>query len=421
MRYPVSLDSFHELVFCDSEYYAPAGYLPRAICVVAYQQRASRVTRWWLWGKRAPPTPAIFSAPHTLFISYQLPAELVLFQTLGWSLPETVLDLNVEVRNLTNGRTAKPFIGLHAAATHYGVPYLNLAYKELMREIAMSGGPDIARHQRELLDYCEEDTLVLVPLLQRILPGLSVPHAILRGEYMRCRALIEARGIPINVTAYRFLVEHRMALREMIARQANLELGCEVFEDDSLREAQFAQFIRALGLGPVWPRTPTGKFRKDTQDTLERFRHVHPHLEIVRGAKKSLDDLKRVELAIGPDHRNRTGGGAFGTVTGRYNPPRNREAILLRSKWWRNLIQPKPGRAIAYLDFSAEEFLVLAVLADYYEGDVYTTFGRATGLIPPGEQKKVPGAIREMLKVVVLSIPYGGRAPLLGRVPPVCG
>src|SRR5919197_140256 len=100
MRYPTSLDAFDELVYCDSEYYAPAGHLPRTICVVAYQQRANRVTRWWLWGKRAPPTPAVFSAPRTLFLSYQIPAELVLFRSLGWALPETVLDLNMEVRNL---------------------------------------------------------------------------------------------------------------------------------------------------------------------------------------------------------------------------------------------------------------------------------------------------------------------------------
>jgi DNA polymerase-1 len=423
MRYPVSLDAFDELVFCDSEYYAPAGHKPRGICVVAYQQRANRVTRWWLWRRRPPPPPALFTAPRTLFLSYQIPAELVLFQVLGWALPETVVDLNMEVRNLTNGQTPKPFIGLHAAALRYRIPYLDAAYKELMREIAMSGGPDIDRHRQDLLTYCEQDTLVLVPLLQRLLPQLSLPHALLRGEYMRDRARIEARGIPINVEAYRFLLTHRVAVREKIAQQANRELGCDVFDGDSLRDAPFTRFIRGLGLGAVWPRTATGRFRKDVDDTLTHFRHAHPSIEIVRGAKKSLDDLKRVALAIGPDHRNRTGGGAFGTVTGRYNPPRNREAILLRSKWWRNLIRPEPGQAIAYLDFSAEEFLVLAVLADdpqgladYYAGDVYTTFGRATGLIPPGPQRKVPGAVRDLLKIVVLAIPYGGRARMLAQV-----
>jgi hypothetical protein len=35
--YPRSLDEFDEIIFCDSEFHAPDGCLPKPICVVFYE------------------------------------------------------------------------------------------------------------------------------------------------------------------------------------------------------------------------------------------------------------------------------------------------------------------------------------------------------------------------------------------------
>src|SRR5688572_15415433 len=71
-----SLDDFSEIVFCDTEFYAPAGHRPVPICLVMYEHHARRVTRYWLWERAAPFPPAILRSPTTLFVAYLVTAEL---------------------------------------------------------------------------------------------------------------------------------------------------------------------------------------------------------------------------------------------------------------------------------------------------------------------------------------------------------
>jgi hypothetical protein len=52
--YPASLEAFDEIVYGDTEFHLINGNLPHPICVVLYEQRARRVTRLWLWGRRPP-------------------------------------------------------------------------------------------------------------------------------------------------------------------------------------------------------------------------------------------------------------------------------------------------------------------------------------------------------------------------------
>ena len=60
---------------------------------------------------RAPPYPV---GAHSLFVTFDANRALGCHLTLGWPMPQRVMDLKVEFRNLTNGRTTPCGTG------HYG-------------------------------------------------------------------------------------------------------------------------------------------------------------------------------------------------------------------------------------------------------------------------------------------------------------
>jgi DNA polymerase I len=410
--YPRSLDAFDEIVYGDTEFHVTEGNLPQTICVVLHEQRARHTTPVWMFEREAPSPPAILHSKRMLFVAYTATAELMVFHTLGWPLPPYVLDLNVEMRNITNGERPSTFISLYDTARLLRIPYIDLEHKNAMRDIAIAGGPSVEAHRAEILKYCADDTHVMVPILNRLVPKLSLPHALIRGDYVKASAAIEYRGLPVNRAAYRHIQTWQQPLRERIAEQTNREIG-PLFDGAIFRRQRFATFIHGLGAARTWPRTATGQYKSDVEETLKAMGHIYPTVETLRQTIKTLNELKNVSFAIGDDGRNRYLGGLFGTITSR-NSPRARQALLHRSRWWRNLIRPEPGRALAYLDFSSEEFMVQAVLAgdlqgieDYRSGDVYLTWGRTLGLIPADGTKHTHMRERSLLKSVVLGLNYG--------------
>jgi DNA polymerase I-like protein with 3'-5' exonuclease and polymerase domains len=81
----------------------------------------------------------------------------------------------------------------------------------------------------------------------------------------------------------------------------------------------------------------------------------------------------------------------------------------------------KPGRgdALAYIDWSAQEVVIAAVLSgdpallDVVRGDPYLRMAERVGMAPSGATKATHGRAREMFKTVVLAINYGMGAPTL--------
>jgi DNA polymerase I-like protein with 3'-5' exonuclease and polymerase domains len=78
------------------------------------------------------------------------------------------------------------------------------------------------------------------------------------------------------------------------------------------------------------------------------------------------------------------------------------------------LIQPKPGTALAYVDYAQEEFLIggvrsqdQAILKAYASGDPYVGFGIESGLIPPGGSKTTHPNERDKAKTLMLAVQYG--------------
>jgi hypothetical protein len=99
------------------------------------------------------------------------------------------------------GSTSPCGNGLLGALACFGLDGLAVAEKEVMRQLAMRGGPYDAGERTALLDYCQSDVDALVRLLPRMLPQIDFPRALLRGRYMTAAARMEWNGVPLDVEA----------------------------------------------------------------------------------------------------------------------------------------------------------------------------------------------------------------------------
>jgi DNA polymerase I-like protein with 3'-5' exonuclease and polymerase domains len=148
----------------------------------------------------------------------------------------------------------------------------------------------------------------------------------------------------------------------------------------------------------------------------------------MRELRHALSQLRLNDLAIGSDGRNRTLLSAFQARTGR-NQPSNSRSIFGPSVWLRGLIQPKPGTALAYVDWGQQEFGIGAALSEdpmmleaYSSGDPYLEFAKQAGAVPPKATKDSHGEERELFKACALAVQYGmGEQSLAYRIgrPPI--
>jgi DNA polymerase I-like protein with 3'-5' exonuclease and polymerase domains len=126
-------------------------------------------------------------------------------------------------------------------------------------------------------------------------------------------------------------------------------------------------------------------------------------------------------LAVGPDGRNRTALRPFSTVTSR-NAPSAKASVLGTAAWVRHLIKPAPGRAVALVDWSQQEFGIAAALSGdramqtaYETGDPYITMAQVAGAAPAEATSSSHPDIRECYKACALGVQYGIGSALLAR------
>jgi DNA polymerase I-like protein with 3'-5' exonuclease and polymerase domains len=107
---------------------------------------------------------------------------------------------------------------------------------------------------------------------------------------------------------------------------------------------------------------------------------------------------------------------AFRAATGR-NAPSTSKSIFGPAVWIRGLIRPEPGRALAYIDWSAQEVWIAAQLSgdralldSVTSGDPYLAFAKRAGLVPVDATKASHKAIRDMCKTCLLGANYGMQA-----------
>jgi hypothetical protein len=361
-----------------------------------------------------PPYPI---GPDTLFVAYLASAELGCHLALGWPLPARVLDLYVEFRNRANGLSPPNGFGLLGALTSHGLDAMDAAEKEAMRELAIRGGPWTLAEREALLAYCESDVLALARLLAAMEPKLDLSRAVAcRGRYMTAVARMESAGVPIDVPTLSRLRAGWESIQDRLIAEVDSRFG--VFDGRTFKAELWAGWLSRRGLS--WPRLESGELALD-DDTFREMARADADVALMREVRVSLSQLRLSDLAVGADGRNRAMLSPFRAKTGR-NQPSNSRFIFGPSTWLRGLIKPGPGRAVAYVDWSQQEFGIAASLSGdaammeaYQSGDPYLAFGKQAGRIPPDGTRQTHGAERELFKTCILGVQYGMEAESLAR------
>jgi hypothetical protein len=353
-----------------------------------------------------------------LFVAYYASAEMGCHLALGWPLPENVLDLYAEFRNLTNGLPLPYGRSLLGALVYLGLSSISASEKDEMRELAIRGGPYTVKERESLLDYCETDVEALCKLLHKMIPVIDIQRALVRGRYMKAAAQIESNGIPIDTEALEKLKANWDDIQAELISEIDASYG--VYNGRTFKACQFDQW---LGKNKIpWPRLQSGNLDL-RDDTFKEMARTYPQVAPLRELRASLSQLRMSNLAVGIDGRNRFLLSAFSARTSR-NQPSNSKSVFGPSVWLRGLIRPETGMGMAYIDWEQQEFGIAAALSGdrsmikaYNSGDPYLKFAKQAGAIPEDATKQSHKTERNLFKACALAVQYGmGAKSLANRI-----
>ena len=191
---------------------------------------------------------------------------------------------------------------------------------------------------------------------------------------------------------------------------ADIDRSYGVFEGRTFKTDRWVDYLADNQI--PWPRLLSG--RLDLSDaTFRQMARAYPLVSPIRELRSSLSEMRLLGLQVGDDGRNRSLLSPFRSKTGR-NQPSNTKSIFGPAVWLRGLIQPKPGTAIAYIDWSQQEFGIAAALSGdpvmidaYLSGDPYLAFAIQAKAAPPEATKLTHATEREQFKQCVLAVQYG--------------
>jgi DNA polymerase I len=407
---------FRELWCVDFEFRSDPGERPFVVCMVAREFKSGRLIRMWrdelLKLRKAP----FDTGRDCAFVCYFAPAELGCFLELGWPMPANIIDLFTQHRVETNGRELlgkKIHKGpqskrnsLLTALAIRGLAHIDAGEKDAMRALIMGPWSEAQKHVSEILDYCQTDVDPLLKLLSVMGPNIDWRRALFRGRYMIAVARMERTGIPVDAELYQRLATNWDALRLPLIEDVDKDFGA--YENGSFREALFEQYLQAEKI--PWERYPGGRLILDKQ-TFKEQAAAYPQLIPLYELRQTVSKLRLTDIPVGSsDHRARCMLSPFQTETGRNGPTK---FIFGTARWLRGLIRPPEGMALAYCDWSSQEYAIAGALSgdermmEDYKSDPYLAMAKAVGLAPPEANKKSHETIREVFKQVVLGISYG--------------
>ena len=205
------------------------------------------------------------------------------------------------------------------------------------------------------------------------------------------------------------LREHWSQVLEHLIAAVDRDYG--VFDGNTFKSDRWAAYLYKHGI--PWPRLESGNLALDDDTFREMSRRYPTHIGPIRELRVTLGQMRLEDLAVGSDGRNRCMLSAFQSKTGR-NQPSNSASIFGPSCWLRSLIRPGEGRAIAYVDWSQQEFGIAAALsgdrnmmAAYQSSDPYLAFANQAGAVPQDATKDSHPKERAQFKTCVLGVQYG--------------
>ncbi len=410
-----TLDGFREVWLVVSESPALPGERATPARLAGREHRSGRVLRLGrddLRARRQPPYPI---DDESLVVTFEATGVLGCHLASGWPMPSRVLDLRTEFLNRTNGLRTPCGADLVGVLARYGLDPLDGVPRRRTRVLSTPDGTAADSDSQAMLDACERRVAALDGLLGRMLPEIDLGPALLRGRYIVAVARMERLGIPIDVPTLRRLREGWRGLQDALIRSVDDRFG--VYEGRTFRPERWEVFLGREGI--PWPRTPSGALALD-DDTFREVARSHPAVALMRELRVSLSRVRLTDLAVGSDGRNRVPLAPFASRTGR-NQPSSSRFIFGPARWLRGLIRPEPGRALAYVDWTQQEYGIAAALSGdpamidaYRSVDPYLAFGKRAGCIPPWATTRTHHADREAYKACVLGVLYGMGPRALG-------
>ena len=276
--------------------------------------------------------------------------------------------------------------------------------------------PYTDEEKKILIEYCETDVEATERLLYRMWAKANLDdpkvfgQALWRGRYQAAVAAIRATGVPVNVSLLKQFDANWSALKRALIERLGGRYN--IYVDGSFSHRRLREFLEREGLLTFWPRLASSALATDDK-TFSDMAKLFPVLDELRQLRHIMSKLRLIDLEIGQDGRNHFYLAPFRTKTGR-NAPSNSRFIFGPFAGLRNLIQAPAGHAIAYCDWSAQEYAIAAaVFGDdamweaYATGDPHLAFAKKIGRAPAHATKKTHAAVREMCKSMNFGILYG--------------
>jgi hypothetical protein len=350
--------------------------------MVAREILSGELHRVWLWDE--PPSECPIDFAESLYVAYAASAEISCHLQLGWDIPPCIVDLYAEYCAEKAGLLPQKK-GLLEALSSHGITGIAAGEKRDMRELCIGGGLYTEIKRREILDYCQSDVDATAELFLKMWHRVSshFPAALWRGEYAKAVAMIEAIGIPLDVAKLDNLRSAWPKIRSQMISTVDAKYG--VFDGETFKRDRFADWIKKEGID--WPLLESGSLDLKER-TFSDMSKLEPRVHALHELRKNLSGLRLQGLRIGVDNRNHFAVMPYRSKTGR-NQPKGKDFIFSGVKWLRHLIQPEPGMALAYIDWSGQEFGIAAYLsgdvnmmAAYESGDPHLYFAKLAGLVP---------------------------------------
>jgi len=319
-------------------------------------------------------------------------------------------------------------------------------HKKAMRNLIIQGGPFSEEEKGAILDYCEEDTVLLPDIFSRMLEeyqelGKELDETFFRemlwrGEYAMRSAQMTILGYPCDLRRTRNLANNIPHLLNAMAVDVNKLMfpvtgfNWFTFKKKDLSFAMNQKDISdwLLANRPGWPTSDNGRAKLDSE-TLEQYsdaRHAYDatvedqllRIQKTRSALRGFEKHREVGKKgfmdyVGSDGRVRPFFGIYTAQSSR-SQPQATGFLFLKSAWLRCLVTPNAASYLFGIDFGSQEFLIAALLSgdeamiqDYLSGDPYVAFGIRAGIIPEGGTKQTHALEREICKALILGTLYG--------------
>jgi DNA polymerase I len=357
-----------------------------------------------------------------LFVAFYAVAEASCFIALCWPVPHLWLDVWAEAKRMANGRTdadGRPLpAGMLDVLRRYGLPVRDHGHKKSMQTL-VGGGTWQAHDLPAIIDYCHEDVVDTIRLLRALWPSITQEapvadpeaafwQALVRGTSTAYNAIIEAEGLPVDVTTWQRVTTAWPNIKEKLIEAVDADYG--VFVDGSFNATMFASYLARENI--PWPRLPSSALMLD-DDTFRHRAKSEPKVQKLRELRSALSQMRGNSIAVDIDGRSRTPLRPLASKTGRSQPSTSR-FLFGAAKWARSFIRAPEGHAFAYLDFKSQEIAIAAYLSgdekladSYRTGDPYLAFAKQAGLIPPDGTKRSHPQERAAAKAIVLGVAYG--------------